>query len=51
MAKVDAIEERELADEFDVGSFPTLKLFIDGDRKQPIDFTGNQSHTYLNCYQ
>ncbi|KAM9770331.1 protein disulfide-isomerase A2 [Menidia menidia] len=43
LAKVDAIEEKELADEFDVGSFPTLKLFIDGDRKQPVDYSGKRS--------
>ena len=40
LAKVDATEERELADEFDVGNFPTLKLFTDGDRKQPVDYSG-----------
>lgn len=44
LAKVDAIEEKELAEEFDVASFPTLKLFINGDRKQPVEYTGK--HTY-----
>ncbi|XP_061586955.1 protein disulfide-isomerase A2 [Cololabis saira] len=43
LAKVDCIDERELGDEFDVASFPTLKLFINGDRKQPIDYTGKRS--------
>ncbi|KAM6940211.1 protein disulfide-isomerase A2 [Xenentodon cancila] len=43
LAKVDAIEEKELAEEFEVVSFPTLKLFINGDRKQPIDYTGKRS--------
>ncbi|XP_072240910.1 protein disulfide-isomerase A2 [Leuresthes tenuis] len=43
LAKVDATEERELADEFDVGNFPTLKLFTDGDRKQPVDYSGKRS--------
>ncbi|XP_071360779.1 protein disulfide-isomerase A2 [Trachinotus anak] len=43
LAKVDAIEERELADEFDIGGFPSLRLFINGDRKQPIDYTGKRS--------
>uniref|UniRef100_A0A671XCS5 Thioredoxin domain-containing protein n=1 Tax=Sparus aurata TaxID=8175 RepID=A0A671XCS5_SPAAU len=35
LAKVDAIEEKELAKEFNIDSFPTLKLFMNGDRKQP----------------
>ncbi|XP_032419388.1 protein disulfide-isomerase A2 isoform X1 [Xiphophorus hellerii] len=39
LAKVDAIEEKELADEFEVGSFPTLKVFINGERKLPLDYT------------
>uniref|UniRef100_A0A3Q1CGM4 Protein disulfide-isomerase n=1 Tax=Amphiprion ocellaris TaxID=80972 RepID=A0A3Q1CGM4_AMPOC len=43
LAKVDAIEEKEIADEFDVGSFPTMKLFLNGDRKQPVDFTGKRT--------
>ncbi|XP_070998330.1 protein disulfide-isomerase A2-like [Oncorhynchus clarkii lewisi] len=43
LAKVDAAEEKELAEEFDVGSFPTIKLFTDGDRNNPIDFTGKRT--------
>ncbi|XP_008295223.1 protein disulfide-isomerase A2 [Stegastes partitus] len=43
LAKVDAIDEKELSDEFDVGSFPTLKLFLNGDRKQPVDFNGKRT--------
>ncbi|MEQ2209967.1 hypothetical protein XENOCAPTIV_006568 [Xenoophorus captivus] len=43
LAKVDAIEEKELGDEFEIGSFPTLKMFIDGDRKQPVDYSGKRS--------
>ncbi|PWA21288.1 hypothetical protein CCH79_00018433 [Gambusia affinis] len=34
LAKVDAIEEKELADEFEVGSFPTLKF--DDDREDYV---------------
>uniref|UniRef100_A0A6Q2ZH17 protein disulfide-isomerase n=1 Tax=Esox lucius TaxID=8010 RepID=A0A6Q2ZH17_ESOLU len=43
LAKVDATEEKELAEEFDVGSFPTIKLFMNGDRKNPIDFTESEA--------
>ncbi|TKS68467.1 Protein disulfide-isomerase A2 [Collichthys lucidus] len=43
LAKVEATEEKELAEEFDVGSFPTLKLFVNGDRKQPVDYTGKRT--------
>ncbi|KAM4584913.1 protein disulfide-isomerase A2 [Odontesthes bonariensis] len=43
LAKVDATEEKELADEFDVGNFPTLKLFTDGDRKQPVHYSGKRT--------
>uniref|UniRef100_A0AAZ3P8G2 Protein disulfide-isomerase n=2 Tax=Oncorhynchus tshawytscha TaxID=74940 RepID=A0AAZ3P8G2_ONCTS len=43
LAKVDAAEEKELAEEYDVGSFPTIKLFTDGDRNNPIDFTGKRT--------
>ncbi|XP_029293771.1 protein disulfide-isomerase A2 [Cottoperca gobio] len=43
LAKVEATEEKELAEEFNVGGFPTLKLFMNGDRKQPIEFTGKRS--------
>lgn len=45
LAKVDAVEEKELADEFDAESFPTLKLFVKGNRKQPIDYTGEHTHS------
>ncbi|XP_044047549.1 protein disulfide-isomerase A2 [Siniperca chuatsi] len=43
LAKVDATEEKELAEEFDIVGFPTLKLFVNGDRKQPVDYTGKRS--------
>ncbi|XP_057699393.1 protein disulfide-isomerase A2 [Corythoichthys intestinalis] len=43
LAKVDAIEEKELGEEFGISSFPVLKLFVHGDRKQPVDFTGKRT--------
>ncbi|XP_061130228.1 protein disulfide-isomerase A2 [Syngnathus typhle] len=43
LAKVDATDEKELADEFAINSFPVLKLFVHGDRKQPIDFNGQRT--------
>lgn len=41
LAKVDAAEEKELANEFSVGGFPTLKFFKDGNRQNVTDFSGN----------
>ncbi|XP_049576423.1 protein disulfide-isomerase A2 [Syngnathus scovelli] len=43
LAKVDATNEKELADEFAIDSFPVLKLFVHGDRKNPIDFNGQRT--------
>ncbi|KAK3530698.1 hypothetical protein QTP86_032193, partial [Hemibagrus guttatus] len=43
LAKVDAAEEKELAKEFEVSSFPTLKLFTDGRRQDATEFTGQRS--------
>lgn len=40
LAKVDASEEKELAKEFEVNSFPTLKLFTEGLRQNATEFTG-----------
>jgi len=43
LAKVEATEERELAQEFNIQGFPTLKLFVKGDRTQPVPYTGKRS--------
>ncbi|XP_013866887.1 protein disulfide-isomerase A2 [Austrofundulus limnaeus] len=43
LAKVDAIEEQKLSEEFEVAGFPTLKLFIHGDREKPVDYSGTRS--------
>ncbi|XP_030434239.1 protein disulfide-isomerase A2 [Gopherus evgoodei] len=42
LAKVDAIEETDLSAEFGVTAYPVLKLFRDGNRTHPIDFTGQR---------
>ncbi|XP_062382831.1 protein disulfide-isomerase A2, partial [Sardina pilchardus] len=43
LAKVDATEEKELAEEFGVGSFPTLKLITEGRRANATDFSGKRT--------
>uniref|UniRef100_A0A8C9SLV3 protein disulfide-isomerase n=1 Tax=Scleropages formosus TaxID=113540 RepID=A0A8C9SLV3_SCLFO len=45
LAKVDAIEEKELAEEFGILSFPILKFFTDGDRKNSVEFSGTDLET------
>lgn len=42
---MDATEEKELAEEFEIGGFPTLKLFVNGDRKTPTSYDGTHTHT------
>ncbi|XP_056307864.1 protein disulfide-isomerase A2 [Danio aesculapii] len=43
LAKVDAIEEKELASEFSVESFPTLKFFKEGNRQNATNFSGKRT--------
>ncbi|XP_078413783.1 protein disulfide-isomerase-like [Cetorhinus maximus] len=43
LAKVDAVEEKELGSEFGIQGYPTLKFFKDSDRKTPIDYTGERN--------
>ncbi|XP_068963910.1 protein disulfide-isomerase A2 [Petaurus breviceps papuanus] len=40
LAKVDGPTEKELVVEFGVTGYPVLKFFQDGDRSQPVEFTG-----------
>ncbi|NXD62439.1 PDIA2 isomerase, partial [Eolophus roseicapillus] len=40
LGKVDATAQTALAREFGITSYPTLKLFRDGNRTHPIDYTG-----------
>ncbi|KAM4656037.1 protein disulfide-isomerase A2 isoform 2-T2 [Amazona ochrocephala] len=41
LGKVDATAQTALANEFGITSYPTLKLFRDGNRTHPIDYTGH----------
>ncbi|XP_030067917.1 protein disulfide-isomerase-like protein of the testis [Microcaecilia unicolor] len=41
--KVDITAEKDLGKEFNIQEFPTLKLFVNGDRKNPIDCKGVRS--------
>uniref|UniRef100_G3PX45 protein disulfide-isomerase n=1 Tax=Gasterosteus aculeatus aculeatus TaxID=481459 RepID=G3PX45_GASAC len=43
LAQVEATEEMELSTEFEIQGYPVLKLFMDGDRKKPIEFTGKRT--------
>ncbi|KAM8878553.1 protein disulfide-isomerase A2 [Spinachia spinachia] len=43
LGQVEATEEMELSTEFDIQGYPVLKLFIDGDRQKPIEFTGKRT--------
>ncbi|XP_068445163.1 protein disulfide-isomerase A2 [Clinocottus analis] len=43
LAKVEATQETELSTEFNIMGFPILKLFTHGDRKNPIDYTGQRT--------
>lgn len=40
LAKVDATEESELAQQFGVRGYPTIKFFRNGDKAAPKEYTG-----------
>ncbi|KAJ6634567.1 hypothetical protein lerEdw1_013953 [Lerista edwardsae] len=40
LGKVDVTEQKDLKKEFDIQEYPTLKFFVDGNRKNPRDCKG-----------
>uniref|UniRef100_A0A4W4EIV5 Protein disulfide-isomerase n=1 Tax=Electrophorus electricus TaxID=8005 RepID=A0A4W4EIV5_ELEEL len=49
LAKVDATEETELAQEFGVRGYPTIKFFKGGDKSSPKEYTaGRQADDIVN---
>ncbi|XP_044159785.1 protein disulfide-isomerase-like isoform X2 [Bufo gargarizans] len=42
LAKVDATEEKDLADEFGVSGYPSIKFFLNGNRTGHIDYGGRR---------
>lgn len=50
LAKVDATEESELAQQFGVRGYPTIKFFKNGDKSSPKEYTGESTVKLLeNC--
>ena len=47
LASVDATVERDLAQQFDVKGYPTLKFFVDG---VTVDYTGGRSEEEILCW-
>ncbi|XP_041318325.1 protein disulfide-isomerase A2 [Pyrgilauda ruficollis] len=43
LGKVDATAQTALATEFGITSYPTLKLFRDGNRTHPLEYTGRMN--------
>ncbi|XP_076001650.1 protein disulfide-isomerase A2 [Genypterus blacodes] len=43
LGKVDGTENAGLTEEFKVEGYPTLKFFINGDRENPVDYTGKRT--------
>ncbi|KAM4697706.1 protein disulfide-isomerase A2 [Rhinophrynus dorsalis] len=47
LAKVDATEQKDLSNEFNVNGYPTLKFFKDGNRTGHIDYGGRRDEDGL----
>lgn len=47
LAKVDATEENELAQEFGVRGYPTIKFFKGGEKDNPKEYSGEMSYQVL----
>ena len=48
LGKVDATEETELAQEYGVRGYPTIKFFKGGDKEAPKEYSGRPSPQPLN---
>jgi len=47
LAKIDATQNPEMAEKFDVLGYPTLKLFLNGPEGEVIDFVGDHDQQGL----
>lgn len=43
LAKVDATDDKELAEEFEINGYPSIRLFVNGNRTKSRDYTGERS--------
>jgi protein disulfide-isomerase A1 len=49
LAKVDATEESDLAQQYGVRGYPTIKFFKNGDTASPKEYTGVTAALPFNC--